>query len=122
MKFLGIYRKPLFSTFLNSFFYPRKEEDTGPENPIHEDFRWIPDGFKVCMVFNHVLRQHRHGDEALHVLELVGRTQRGENHGTEMAAVLFFFFFKWAEASRNLEIERKASIEFMDTYDISGKL
>lgn len=26
---------------------------------------------EVCMVFNHVLRQHRHGDEALHVLELV---------------------------------------------------
>lgn len=26
---------------------------------------------EVCMVFNHILRQHRHGDEALHVLELV---------------------------------------------------
>eukprot|EP00931_Biecheleriopsis_adriatica_P123962 TRINITY_DN9902_c0_g3_i1.p1 TRINITY_DN9902_c0_g3~~TRINITY_DN9902_c0_g3_i1.p1 ORF type:complete len:2101 (+),score=503.62 TRINITY_DN9902_c0_g3_i1:31-6333(+) len=26
---------------------------------------------EVCMVFNHVLRQHRHGDEAMHVLELV---------------------------------------------------
>ena len=33
------------------------------------------------MVFNHVLRQHRHGDEALHVLELVGKAQ-GEHHGT----------------------------------------
>ncbi|CAK9036364.1 unnamed protein product, partial [Durusdinium trenchii] len=29
---------------------------------------------EVCMVFNHVLRQHRHGDEALHVLELVPST------------------------------------------------
>ncbi|CAE8650071.1 unnamed protein product, partial [Polarella glacialis] len=26
---------------------------------------------EVCLVFNHLLRQHRHGDEALHVLELV---------------------------------------------------
>lgn len=34
---------------------------------------------QVCMVFNHILRQHRHGDEALHVLELVGkpRSTRG---------------------------------------------
>jgi len=29
---------------------------------------------EVCMVFNHVLRQHRHGDQALHVLELVPAT------------------------------------------------
>jgi len=26
---------------------------------------------EVCLVFNHALRQHRHGDEALHVVELV---------------------------------------------------
>ncbi|CAE7572301.1 unnamed protein product, partial [Symbiodinium pilosum] len=26
---------------------------------------------EVCMVFNHVLRQHRYGDQSLHVLELV---------------------------------------------------
>merc|ERR1719450_2022597 len=29
---------------------------------------------EVCLVFNHTLRQHRHGDEALHVVELVPAT------------------------------------------------
>ncbi|CAE7940634.1 unnamed protein product, partial [Symbiodinium sp. KB8] len=29
---------------------------------------------EVCMVFNHVLRQHRHADQSLHILELVPAT------------------------------------------------
>eukprot|EP00913_Durusdinium_trenchii_P008497 g7979.t1 len=56
------------------------------EEESRPGYGWLPGRFartsksqkqlaeEVCMVFNHVLRQHRHGDEALHVLELVPST------------------------------------------------
>jgi len=77
---LGIDRKPLFFPNWVQFKPRNKDHQRSRLFPIQHAsvvFRGIPwfQPVQVCMVFNHVLRQHRHGDEALHVLELVGKAQ-----------------------------------------------